>query len=332
MSENWVKITLDSTFFVAGERVSGEVNCAVSEEVQILIKSFGDEEIKITQADGKSHSFSSKIYKLSEKIKDHPESSQSVFPFTFKVPQYAPASFNYEDLCSSGVKISASISYFIQVQLTSNEKVLAEDTQNFTILNKLSRVVIPAVNEYSLDLTSCFCVSRGSCKIMIKSFDQSHVKCYEDKKYQVSVSSPSNQVLQSVIAQLVVDLTFSLPGINDIKQRKVLTRLVPDLSEFHAKKNDGIFLFDFHIGGIERFGENPSSNLTGVLNCEYRLQVFAVYDVGCRSKRAEFELFLQINPVCGKEIVVCFPEGWQPEEHHLKSFLAQISDEIQGEE
>lgn len=324
MSLNWVKITLDSPFFVAGERVSGEINCNIVEPCKLIIKSFGEETISIDYPEGVKSPYSSKIYHLEQELYSCEQCEQSIFPFTFKIPQYSPASYTYSDRHTDGVSVEANISYFIEAIMLNPEGSLAGDRQNFTVFNKLSRVVVPAVNEITENLTACCCISRGSSKITIKSVENSHTKCYETKKYLISVDSAVNSFLESIIAQLVIDVSFNLPGAKEVKNRKILARVVPEIRNIEKKteKSQG-FEFEFEAEIKERFGEKPSSNLTGVLNCEYKLQVFAIYNVGCRSKRAEFELFVQVNPGWEKEGEVSFPEDWQPREHYLKSLLAE---------
>ena len=324
MSLNWVKITLDSPYFVAGERVSGEINCNIAEPCKLIIKSLGEETILIENPDGAKSPHSSKIYHLEQDIYSCEQCEQSIFPFTFKIPQYSPASYSYTDIHANGVSVEANISYFIEAIMLNNEGSLAGDRQSFTVLNKLSRVVVPAVNEITENLTACCCISRGSSKITIKSAENSHIKCYETNKYLISVNSEINTYLESIIAQLVIDVSFNLPGSKEVKNRKILARVVPEIRniENRNEKNQS-FEFEFEAEIKERFGGKPSSNLTGVLNCEYKLQVFAIYNVGCRSKRAEFELFVQVNPGWEKEGEYSFPEDWQPREHYLKSLLAE---------
>lgn len=332
MSENWVKVILDSTHFTAGERASGEINVLTSiENTKIVIKSEGKEIFTVQYPNAQAKSVMKEVYSLQEEFSDHSSSQQSVFPFTFKIPQYAPASFDYKDTDNEGNVLISEIIYSIEAVLIYNGSALAKDNLCFTVFNKLSRVIIPPSVDSISHLTSCCCLSRGSSQIIIESLNNLHVRCNENKKYKIWINSENNQSLESVIMQLVFDIRIELPGEKEKFIRKVINRCVPDLQSIKKEAEDLRKLeFVFEADLKLELGSNPSSNQSVFCNTEYKVQIFTIYNIGCRSKRAEFEIFLQVNPISIPQRQVEFPADWNPREKNLKSLLVSAGTNFEN--
>ena len=323
MSENWVKVILDSSHFTAGERASGEINVStLAENTKIVFKSEGKEMFTVRYPNGQAKSVMNEVYSLQEEFSDLSSSQQSVFPFTFKIPQYAPASFHYKDTDDEGNLLTSEIIYSLEAVLVHNGSALARDTLCFTVFNKLSRVIIPPSVDSISQLTSCCCLSRGSSQIIIESLNNLHVHCNENKKYKIWINSENNEYLESVIVQLVFDIRIELPGEKEKYIRRVINRCVSDLQGVKKEAEDvGKLEFVFDADLKMEFGANPSSNQSVFCNSEYKVQIFTIYSIGCRSKRGEFEVFLQVNPLSIPQKPAEFPENWNPREKNLKSLL-----------
>lgn len=330
MSNNWVKIILDSSHFTAGERVSGEINLfTLLEDTKILIKSEGNEKFSIQKSGGQVQSFTNQVYTLQEDLSDPFSTSQSVFPFTFKIPQYAPASFNYKDTDYEGNILSSEITYKIEAFLIFEGMTLCSDSLIFTVFNKLSRVIIPPFVESTSGLSCCCCISRGSSQVIVESLNNLHVHCQENKKYKILIKSQNNQYLESVIFQLVFDIRVEIPGEKEKFIRKVVNRCVPDLMTT-KKGAEGLDVLEFIFDADLKtgLGENPGSNLSVFCSSEYKVQIFTIYNIGCRSKRNEFEVFLQVNPTSSPLKEVEFPPDWNPREKNLKSLLVSSENAL----
>lgn len=323
MSETWIKLSLDSNYFVAGDRLTGEVllnnTCQAS---SIILKSFGFEKVILSRAGEEDRKYLNPIYSLSEELAK-PQDLQAVYPFSFSIPKFAPSTFQFSDTDHSGLHILAEVSYSLEVSLIHNNKPISQDSMQLTIYNKDHRLITPQSIDFNSALSSCWCIPRGSSQISIESFDKSQVSTKDIKKYKIIITSEANNNLASVIAQVVFDVCFTLPGEKNINCRKIVSRLVPNIESI--KRNSDLlnklefsFEADLANAGI---GQSPSSNKSVLFCSSFTTQIFGVYSVGFRSKRAEAEVKLHVNPDVTKFEKVLPPDNWEPVEYHLKSLM-----------
>ena len=323
MSETWIKLSLDSNYFVAGDRLTGEVvlkNCSLPSS--IILKSQGTEKVILSRAGEEDRKYLNPIFSLSEELAKT-QDNQAVYPFTFTIPAFAPSTFHFSDTDHSGLQILAEVFYSLEVSLIHNSQTVGQDSLDLTIYNKGFRIIVPQSNDFNSALSSCWCIPRGSSQIVIESQDKFQVSTKDIKKYSIVLASETNNRLVSVIAQLVLDVFFTLPGEKPIHCRKIISRFVPNIE--NVKRNSALlnrleFTFEADLSTSNN-GRAPASNKSVLFNSNYTTQVFGIYNVGFRSKRAEAEVPLHVNPVAVKFEKISLPEDWEPVEHHLKSLL-----------
>ena len=157
----------------------------------------------------------------------------------------------------------------------------------------------------------------------IESTEKSQASAKDIKKYKIIITSEANNDLASVIAQVVFDVFFTLPGEKTFNCRKIITRFVPELESIKRNsdllnKLEFIFEVDLAKAGI---GKTPTSNKSVLFSSNFTTQVFGIYNVGFRSKSAEAEVQLHVNPDVAKFEKILPPDNWEPVEYHLKSLM-----------
>ena len=329
MSEEcWIKLMIDSPYFVAGERVSGEVLVSqVGKSGKLTINAIGVEKIQIESLTRNQISRSNTIFTVEEQLALINSDTLGVYPFSFKLPAFAPASFHFFDTDSDHNSIFSEISYKIETRLFNEEKEFLMESVNFIVWARNSRLIINQKLEFASELTSCWCFSRGFSNIHIETADFQYFICKESKKYRLLIECIENQHLVSIIGQIVFEISFVVPGEKTVFIRKIISRCVPSVEDLKKSASDLRklhYIVDADLSQIN-FGNNPCSNHAGFFNSEYKLQLFAVYDIGFRSKRAECEVSIQINPILTKKENPVIPENWNPKEYPLKSFVPNTS-------
>jgi hypothetical protein len=96
-------ICLDKLYYIAFERVSGEIVLNVPHSMppcELVLASSGKELLKVYETPGSPVYSDSKkaLYRLESTIakwENELSAGQYVFPFTFKLPEYVPSTFNF---------------------------------------------------------------------------------------------------------------------------------------------------------------------------------------------------------------------------------------------
>lgn len=327
---SWLKISLDSSYFTAGERVTGEVMVFTkTSNTKILLKSLGTEKLSLKKPGSQVVHHSTQIFSLDVELTKIASETQAVYPFTFKLPSFSPASFSFTDSDVESNNVTCEISYYIEAILIHNTDELLKDALPFIMFNKNSRLIISPHIDFTSVLTACWCFQKGISTISIEPTDVHHISCKDQKKYRIIINSQSNQTLASVIGQVIYEVKFIIPGEKTLQLRKIISRSVPNiefLKRDAADINSIVYILETDLSAIN-IGDNPCSNKSSMCCSEYKLQVFAVYDVGCRSKRAECEIPLQVNPTKLKNERPEPPSFWEPIEHTLQSFMLSSDHE-----
>ena len=332
MSEsNWVKISLDSNYFVAGERLTGELLVTVGENpLRCIIKSSGNERVRVEKPNGNIVNHCCNIFSLEEQLAICLQNAQIVYPFSIKLPYFAPATFQVDDMDIYNNHVKAEISYLIEANLSSDDKEIAYDSQTFTMYSKDSRIMIERQIEFPTDLTACWCIPRGVSTIRVEATDLHHFFCKESKKYKITIDCAANESLESVRGQVFYNLIVTIPGEKQITIRKILSRYVPSLDILkHNSSSPHRIVYDFETDlSLNNIGESPSSNNSALFSSEYKIQLFGVYNIGCRSKRAECELSVYVNPIPNKFEKPNIPGDWNPKESLLRSLILNVNSSI----
>ena len=331
----WMDISIDSPRCVAGERFSGEILLSLpsnSEFLTLSLKSHGRESVSIKESGGGLIRHSVDIFTLNQVLSDKFEQGkvQAIFPFTFKLPVFSPASFNFNEKDSEGNLIEVTVSYEIVAVLYSPTKEILICKKNFYVFNRNTRKVLSGSSSQDTLLNCCFCCTQGTSSISISYSDPEHLVCGARKTYKVAVSSGSNRKLESMMGQVLFDLVVKVPGARDFAVSQVISRTVPRLgSIIDASDQVEKLGLDYEVDLEQsRLGNNPCSNSGALFGAEYNIQFYANYNVGCRMKSAGCSLSLHVNPQAPVKDNVEFPHRWDPTEHLISNLNLEASNGI----
>ena len=160
LSGDWLDISMDSLTCVAGERVSGEILLQLpqnSKKLSITLKSKGVESIKVTETTGNVIEHSSNIYTLNTLLTEHVDFGkvQSIYPFTFKLPVFAPATFHLSDRDTQGNHIVAQVNYEIEAILYDENSDILQVKKKINVLNRSTRKVLSGEISEDSTLNAC---------------------------------------------------------------------------------------------------------------------------------------------------------------------------------
>ena len=332
---DWLEIVLDSSTCVAGERLSGEILLQLENNISDLSMRFsskGTEHLKVTERSGKILEYSYSIYTLNniiaEKV-DHGK-TQNIYPFTFKLPAFSPATFHFSDNDSEGNHILAQISYEIEAVLYSGSQEILKCTKRFFALNRNTRMILSGENSDDSALICCCCFPRGLSTISFGYLDSIHCTCGNIKRYKVCIKSPLNASLRGLKGQIIYQLLIQIPMGRSYIVTKTISKSVPDLSSIIRENQDLQALnleFEADLEHLN-FGENPCSNECNLFGSEYKLQFFASYGVGCRNKISSCEMLIHVNPLTIQKETPSIPDRWEPKEHLISNLIVEVNDSI----
>ncbi|OMJ69640.1 hypothetical protein SteCoe_32594 [Stentor coeruleus] len=334
-NSEWLEISMDSLCCVAGERLSGEILLHLANNTRnlsIILKSRGIEHVKVQEPNGILHEHTSNIYTLNTTISEFVELGkvQSIWPFTFKLPLFSPASFNFTDTDNQGNSIKCQVCYEIEAILCSETDDVIKCKKKFFVLNRNTRKVLNGEISEETPLSCCWCCTQGMSKISLGYIDLEHMSCGATKNYRIDVQSQLNRKLESLMGQVMFKLYVQIPNGKIFEFMKVLSRTVPQLNAIfdgNADRNSLTLEFEVDLSQAN-FGENPCSNDCALFGAEYYLQFYATYDVGCRSKRAFSEMELHINPVAPVKEALKLPGRWDPKENLISNLILEASNGI----
>jgi hypothetical protein len=328
---NWVKVLIDAPYFVAGERISGEVLVKTNQgSCELVFKSFGTEKVSVDNNRRDPITHTNTILTIEERFGVLNQRSQVVYPFDFKLPLFSPASLDYEDSDIDGNHVKAQISYVIEASLLWENKEISKDSIFFTVFNKNSRLLVSQSLDFTTELSACFCFSRGVSKIKIEPMESTHFACNDSKRYKVLIDCPANQNISSFIGQIVHNITVYLPSQKPLNIRKIVSRCVSTYESL-IKANDDVNTITYFIDANlseHKNGENPSSNHSTLVQSEYNLELFGIYDVGCRSKLVQCTAPIHVNPASRKKETFELPQDWHPREFSLKNMIPNINHSL----
>jgi hypothetical protein len=323
-----VEIALKSDRFVACEAICGEILVeAPKTGYSLYLTSSGTEKLRITTSSGEAKSHESSIYTINKKITSRTQYLQEVYPFEFKIPLYSPATFKLENLDSEGTSINAEVVYEITAILKESNTELLKKTRRLTIYSRKYRNPPDLSSEITQALTCCICIPRGRANMSVTGSQANDSVYNEPVKYKINLQSQSNTCLESLVAQVVFNFTTSIPHQKSITFQKAISRVVKDLATIKKDNQDINNLsidLDLNLNSNEIKG-NLCSNDCAIMSSKYTLQVYAIYNIGWRSKLIEIDLGFHVNPAIDSQ--VCnIPDNWNPTRREISKFEAPNSN------
>ncbi|OMJ70062.1 hypothetical protein SteCoe_32046 [Stentor coeruleus] len=293
-----VNIELDTNSIVAGDRIGGEIQikstiigCAV------IFKSSGIEKVAISGGKDSQKVHKSIIYTFEKYLTTGTQEASEVFPFSFKLPAFAPSSMSFNDTDHDEKRIKAKISYDITASIMHENKLLKEKKVKLIVHSARIRDQSEKSQETSLALTCCICFTRGVASMSIILAKNIDPLCNSKMISQAVIKSESNNKLASIVGQYILEFSIKLPDQSVVKVRKTLTRTVPNIKQILSEqKNTSELSFSFEMNKNDReFPKLTPTNEGVYFQSRYFLHVYAVYYVGFRSKILELEQEIPVS-------------------------------------
>mmetsp|Transcript_22556 Transcript_22556/g.22299 ORF Transcript_22556/g.22299 Transcript_22556/m.22299 type:complete len:229 (-) Transcript_22556:33-719(-) len=198
------------------------------------------------------------------------------------------------------------------------------DQRIMTIFNRNTRVS----RQYSVNstkpLVSCFCIKRGASAINLCYQGTDHSQIGKTSKFRLGIDHKSTQApIISIVGQLLFELTVQIPGDRTYNYTTLVCRNAPNLHTLsHIDSTPKEMEYEANLANLE-FGNNVSTNETGLIQATYKAQVFVLYDVGCRTKRSEASLTVHVNPKVIEERKIELPTSWEPKESSISNLILE---------
>ena len=299
-----IEISLDSDHFIAGDPLTGEIILNASESnCKLTFIASGTEKATVTNAKSSPKSHRSTIFSASKEITNSTMSLQEVYPFSLKLPSFAPSTFLFDQTISDGHHINAEIIYEIEVVLSKNNIEIEKKTKNFTVFSRKSMDHSENQVEKTMPLSCCVCVPRGSVTLSILNRNSANSIGGEILKFDIILNSSANNQLESFVGQIIFNYSVRIPGESTLTFKKLVSREVSNIEYLKNRiSNNGVLNVDFEINfNTEEISGNVCSNEAAIMNSEFILQIFAIYNIGWRSKLIEEQLSFHINPTTTTE-------------------------------
>ncbi|CAG9322290.1 unnamed protein product [Blepharisma stoltei] len=335
-SQNYqfLHISLDSLFFTAGDNLSGDILLNLSSRNSpslVSLKVLGIESVKVIKPNGQTAEEQKCIFKVDSKLQQWAEntpSGQFSFPFTFKTPQFSPASFSFSSTDPEGNQIFAKVEYTITAEFISQDQIIISSQKEITLRNKNSRLPIKKTVSAHQAIKSCFCFSQGYSTITLANEMSEHSTIGQLSNFKIDLKDSLPVSPISMVVQVIFDINLTIPGDKEYFYSTIVTRIMPNIK--HEGINMAGLRFEADLDKI-LYGDNPCSNDGSLFKAEYKAQVFVLYNVGCRTKKVQAELDLHVNPRIYEGEELRLPNRWSPRFGPITNLIVENTKLINDE-
>lgn len=342
-TKNYIFVVLDCFSYVSGDNVTGEVCLNIIKNVpraslKIVVKGVEtiivyDKVIKVAPLVEER----SEVFNIEENIQtwDEFQPGHYIFPFSFKVPFYAPATFNFSGEDPSGRYLKAEIFYHISAKLLSNHKETNQvHSRIITIKNRDCLSKPTSSIETSSIVPSCCFSSRGTTKFYLHIKNHDHTSINTEVKFNLEPDNSLCKVpVNHVTALVISDITLSTYKGN-FHSTKVISTI--ERAAWINSYSNRVYEKDFdYVVELKGFSEelNPCSNLTPLISCKYFVEMRVFYDVIFNKRPVVIRVPFHVNPhvFYGKEEVL-LPLDWNPIEAPICYFVPEMKNSLYMEE
>jgi len=331
-------VVLDCVHYVAGDRVTGELLLSLPQALpggSLVLLSSGLEEVCIYDRERKNarkEAFS-QVYKLEQTVsewEDLTPSGQYVFPFTFKLPQYCPATFSFQGDDQQGNFMKGDITYSISAELRVDDSphLTLRHSRPMLVRNYQSHEKVNANCELDHVVTGCCWRSKGRTHLKLSVKNEEHCVVAGNVKFKLDpdnshCSVPINHIT-GIITQEVV---FMLPGSAQNRFERTICNI--SRATWISPSTSIVYEKDF-----EYFAEllmpsadlNPSSNDTPLIHCCYDVEAKVHYDLSCGDPEASIVLPLHVDPRNSLErLEPALPKNWAPVENSILNMMVEMT-------
>ncbi|OMJ81704.1 hypothetical protein SteCoe_17754 [Stentor coeruleus] len=282
--ENRVLVYLDTLKICAGSKVTGEI-CANCNPCLLVLKLSGKEKVQVRSLNNHRETKKVQLFKHVEKIIDIQERSKAVFPFSYKLPSSAPATFHFSKVDQNGSLIDAIVVYKIQALLLQGETVVATDYKFLTVYRMPSgRCKVPSLS-FAHTISSCL-----SWNFVMELDRLSSEDCYRniaEFKFRC-IDWPENFRILEIILRTIYNITIQLP--NDFIYKNSFV-----ICETRSTNNET--QMELHSETLGRFGDNHGTNDSKLISSEFTFEGIVRASFCCKTWEIKGELPFHVNPV-----------------------------------
>lgn len=322
-------VVLDSLYYTAGEKINGEILLNIPydyPESTLKLISRGTEKIKVS-----TNSKTNIIYSLESSVKTWDKmtpAGQYIFPFTFKLPAFSPATFNYVGEDEQGIELMGEVTYEVicTLDFPSDEERNMTHSRNINVRNTMSKTQSNIIWENNELIKGMCCSSKGTTFFKVSVKRDQHPQT--DSLVMFKLETDNNNCSASISkikSQIKMEFELNLEGrtYNSFvvfNKNSKDTWISSARSSFVMEKE-----LEFESGIFFEPGINPSTSNTGNILCRYFIEFYVEYDAKLK------------NPVCLKipmHVDPKFndlrenpnvPENWSPRESPVYSAFVDES-------
>lgn len=326
LEKNFVHCLIENSFYIAGDRIKGEVYLNVITDLhpsKLVICSNGTESVMVKKPNNEELSYTNDIFHMNTTLKvweDLTPTGQYIFPFTFKLPYYAPASFYFKGLDHENNTLEAKVTYDLNIELTLENQVYLSDSLPITIFNNKARS-FPSTSTILSNLTTCCCIHKGNSQVSLKQTEPKNPNFGEVVSFTSNVDwKHSKGQIYDIQGSIVHRLQLQIPGDKTYEFSLRIPNSKPN-SIFSANGDEIICSTEFEVPLEGDIPSNISSNSSAMISSEYIAEAFVHYRLGIYTRRSEISVFVHVNPrvVENKNFVI--PEKWEPISNSLRNVV-----------
>lgn len=326
--KSFLCIILEFSHYTAGDRITGEVLMNAPDSLigsNLILYSSGYELLNVVTKNKKATKYNNEIFHVVTTLKvweNETPKGQYNFPFTFKLPYFAPATFSVRTQDNEENLLEASVVYDIKVALEVKDEILLQDTIPLLIFNNKTRCSIPpSVSE--TELSTCFCLKKGHCNISLSQTNCQHPYYGDTAKFKLELDWFNNKgQITEVYGKVLYKLQLSIPGDKTYEFTFDLCEF-KHANSFFTEANSVQTNYEFDVNLYGDFGDNVSSNATAMINSTYIGEATVVFNLGVTNRIAKATLPVHVNPKISESRNLIVPSDWEASPCSLLSIYLQ---------
>lgn len=336
--KNFIFLVLDCYSYISGENVTGEILINIVKSLPNASLKFiarGIEAVHVFDKTLKTNIIvedRAEIFNLEEICQNWDDELQPghyVFPFNFKIPQYAPSTFYYSGEDDLGYYVKAEVFYHISAKLfTENKDVGIVHSRIVTVKNRDCLSKPMSLIEKSAVVPSCCFKSRGTTGLKLYLNNKDHCSVDGEVKFNLDPDNswctvPINHVTALVVLDVIVTTHKG-----DFKSRRILST-TERAAWINAHSNrvyekDFDYTVELKVSSEEL---NPSSNSTPLINCQYYVEMQLYYDVIFNKSPVVMRMTFHVNPAINyRKEEAKLPIDWDPAESPITNFIVETKN------
>lgn len=331
-------VILDCVHYVAGDRVTGELLLSLPQGLAastLVLLSSGLEEVCIydrERKDERKEAFS-QVYKLEQTVSEWTDGTppgQYVFPFTFKLPQYCPATFSFQGDDKQGNFMKGDITYSISAELrvSDSQQSTLRHSRPMLVRNYQSHEKVNASCEMDHVVSGCCWSSKGRTHLKLSVKNEEHCAVGGSVKFKLDPDNSHCSVpINHITGIITQEIAFSLPGSAENRFERTMcnisraTWISPSTSIVYEK--DFEYFTELMMSSADL---NPSSNDTPLIHCRYDVEAKVHYDLSCGDPEASIVLPLHVDPRNTLErLEPALPKNWNPVENSILNMVVEMT-------